>query len=155
MVVGISCRGVSCLPAPAPQLPLASATLLGSYGHHFPWFFRIPPPFASHLRNSRGACLQVPGLPRHCPPLGWLPSFQQVINQPDMKLCKHREGTTDLFSEALGCFTPSQWGAKLLPPNPNVRLAEKLLYGAVGTELPPLQSTSLPAAVFAFSLVLR
>lgn len=38
---------------------------------------------------------------------------------------------------------------------PNSRLSEKLLSGAVGTELPLLQSTSLPVAVFAFSLILR
>uniref|UniRef100_A0A8C0UF52 Dual specificity phosphatase 8 n=1 Tax=Cyanistes caeruleus TaxID=156563 RepID=A0A8C0UF52_CYACU len=37
VVVGISCWQVSCLPAPAPQLPLTSATLLGKYGHHFPF----------------------------------------------------------------------------------------------------------------------
>lgn len=32
-----SCWEVSCLPAPALQLPLTSATLLGKYGHHFPF----------------------------------------------------------------------------------------------------------------------
>jgi len=36
VVVGISCQGVSCLPAPAPRLALTSATLLGRYGDHFP-----------------------------------------------------------------------------------------------------------------------
>lgn len=64
-------------------------------------------------------------------------------------------GHNQLIFRGICCFPPSRWGAKLLPPNPNIRLAEKLLSGAVGTELPPLQSTSLPAAVFAFSLVLR
>lgn len=119
------------------------------------WFFRLPPSFASHLRNSWGVCLQVLGLPQPCSSPAWLPSFQRVISWPDMKLCKHMGGTTNLFSEAFGCFPLSPWGAKLLPPNPNVRLAEKLLSGAVGTELPLLQSTSLPVAVFAFSLVSR
>lgn len=77
------------------------------------------------------------------PPSSWL----------DMKHCKHTGGTTNLLSEVFGCFPPSWWVAKLLPPNPNARLAEKLLSGAVGTELPLLQSASLPVAVFAFSLI--
>lgn len=55
------------------------------------------------------------------------------------------------------CFPAALTSGEPRPckPMPNSRLAEKLLSGAVGTELPLLQSTSLPVAVFAFSLILR
>lgn len=118
-----------------------------------PWFFWLPTSFVSHLRNSGGVCLQVPGLPRSCCPPGRLPSIQRMITCPDMKLCKHMEGHKRLIFRDGWLLPPIWWEAKLLPPNPNVRIAEKLLSEAGGTDLPPLQSTSLPAAVFAFSLV--
>lgn len=153
MVVGISCWEVSCLPARALQLPLSYLAWevwapLSLWGQ---WFW-LPTSFVPHLRNSGGAFWEVPGLPWSCCPPGWLPFIQRMISCPDMKLCKHMEGHRLIFRDGW-LLPPIWWEAKLLPPNPNVRIAEKLLSEAGGTEMPPLQSTSLPAAVFAFSLV--
>lgn len=57
VVVGISYPGVSCLPAPAPRLPLAPATVLGGYGHRFPFedggFSGFPHP-SLRIRETRG-----------------------------------------------------------------------------------------------------
>lgn len=140
------------LGSPSPQPPC-----LGGAGTIFPLGLVVfqASPILHFTSEKLVQCLQLLGLPWPCFPLGQLPSFQQVISRLEMKLCKHTGGTINFFSEAFSCFSLSRWGAKLLPSNPNVGLAEKLLSGAVGTKLPLLHSTSLPAAVFAFSLFLR
>lgn len=129
VVAGISCWGgvlPACLSLSVPpHLSHLAWEVWAPFSLWHWWFSGFLHP-SLHIQETCGPCLQALGLLCPCSPQGWLPSFQPAGHEA---LQAHR-GTTDLFSEVFGCPPLSWWVAKLLSPNPNVRLAEKLLSGA-------------------------
>lgn len=117
VVSGIFCWGMSCLPASASQFPLTSATLLGRYGHHFPFgtggFSGIPHP-SLHIQEAWGPCLQALGLLWPCSPQGWLPSFQLAGHEA---LQAHR-GHNQLTFRGVWLLPPILVGSQAVAPQP-------------------------------------
>lgn len=121
MVVGISCWEVSCLPAPALQLPLTSATLFGKYGHHFPFggggSSGFPHPLF-HIKKLRGSVFSG----ARTPPV-LLPSRPAPLHPVDDNLSRHEAlqahgGAQETYFQRWLAASSHLVGSQALAPKP-------------------------------------